>query len=212
MLPSSFNTNICRTGPSKHLSLPITDPFSKVMSRQDLAQPIESFQHAAADTNTETYDSIRESQFHLGLAFDQELHQDSNDPFVSSLTVPAAPTMGLNEATSNPLIAPSGPNSHSTRQNSTQQSSIFNSNLTYQLPSNKISFQTPSSSLRILSLGSTPISSVSRGAVPVTPQDLAYTPTRKHSEQWQRLGTFRSPDKAHEIAEDWSFEDLDAML
>jgi hypothetical protein len=210
-LLSSFNAGFVQAFPSMHFPVATSRPLGEVTNHRELSKPFEGVQFPAANENIEAYDNVMESQFHLGLGFDQEIQQDSDDPFVSSLTASAAPSMGFREATFNHTLGPSDFTGQSLWPKTPQRSSAFNPNMSYGSSFSEMTFRTTSDVLGIPSLGSTPLSSFSQGAAPVTPQDSAYTPTRKTSGQWQRLRNFHSPGIAQENLKDWSFEDLDII-
>jgi hypothetical protein len=184
---------------------PSTTP-SETKKHQHQQQEFECPQPSAAH-NYGAYGNATETQSNVDLGFSQTILEGLEDPFaVSGMTsVPfltnfgphinqdSLPFLLLGEA-----VAP------------LHQDQGFNLNINNGSFHSEIGSRT-STSPGVPCLDFTASSSVSQGRVPATPQDLTYTPTRNPS-QWQGLGTFWSAEKAADIRQDSSFDDLDFMM
>jgi len=202
----SFSAKFGETCPSMHLP-PTTTPLGETTNHQLQDNLFEGFQFPAS----ENYDNIMDAEFNLDFDFNQEMIQGLDDPFVSPLitshtSTPSELMLGFNQ---DPLAyLPIEEAAFRTPH----QGPIFNSDMNNGSVSSNAYFQTPSSSLRTPSLGSTPSSSMSQGVAPITPRDLVCTPSRKPCEQWQGGGNFAKQDKALGYVNNWSFEDLDSVM
>lgn len=206
----SFSAKFGETCPSMHLPL-TTTPLGETTDHQLQGNLFEDFQFPTSNDDVESYDNIMDAEFNLDFDYNQEMIQGLDDPFVSPLmtshtSTPSELMLSFNQ---DPLAyLPT----EETAFRTPYQGPIFNSNMNNGSVSSNTYFRTPSSSLRTPSLGSTPSSSMSQGAAPITPRDLVCTPTRKPSGQWQRGGSFGNQDKALGYVNNWPLEGLDSVM
>jgi hypothetical protein len=149
------------------------------------------------------YGSAMGSGFNFGLCFEQEIPQNLDDPFVSSLMT-TQPSLTASELipTQNPLEYPL------TAWEATRdlaQVHYSASNASHEALLNDMCFLTPSAT--IPSLDATPWSIMSQSLAPLTPQGPPYTPTRKSLDRLMGKDKLEGQNKVLDI--DWSFEDFE---
>jgi len=163
----------------------------------------EDFQYNVLDDNFAMYGSAMGSGFNFGLCFEQEIPQNLDDPFVSSLMT-TQPSLTASELipTQNPLEYPL------TAWEATRdlaQVHYSASNASHEALLNDMCFLTPSATTP--SLDAMPWSIMSQSLAPLTPQGPPYTPTRKSLDRLMGKDKLEGQNKVLDI--DWSFEDFE---
>ncbi|KAE9371669.1 hypothetical protein N431DRAFT_559133 [Stipitochalara longipes BDJ] len=164
----------------------------------------EDFQYNALDDDFAFYGNAMGSGFNFGACFDQEMPQDLDDPFVSSLMT-TEPILTASEfiVAQAPLdcLPTSWEANRDHFQTQFSTSDMCNDSLF-----DKTCFQTPPTSI-VPSVDTTPWSIISQSLAPLTPQGPPYTPIRRSSEQLMGKDMLEEQNKVLNI--DWSFEDFE---
>jgi hypothetical protein len=202
----SFNDNFEQPCSSMHLPMATTTTTAESTNSHHQG---DSFEGLKFSDDVDDHDN--KIEFNPGFGFNQDVIQGFDDPFISPLitsypSIPFELILDFNQAplAQLPTVEAAVRTPH--------QGPILNSNGNSGSLSGDACIRTVFSSLRTPSFGSTPLSSMSQGDVPITPQDPGCTPTRKSSGRWQRIGMFGSEDQALEFANNWLFEDLDSVM
>jgi hypothetical protein len=185
--------------PGVHFPIDSNIVLNPNSNTEDQGQRFEDFKFHASNGTFEMYGNAIGSGFNCGPYPEQGITHGLDDPFVSSLMTSQSSLIA-----SDPLFTEGLSEYVPTAWGSagTPQTFISNGNMNFTSFEDLFS-ETPSNSLDIPSLSSTPWSFISQSAA--TLQNMASTPSRKPSGQYESILGFGDQEKELEMAEQPNF-------